>query len=259
MQQSPQATRSEPGAMNQPSSELFHECVREIETAYEALGYRLGWRFLNVSRRVLEGPVHVALITINPAGDHIPTNHPWSSCEKGVSYLVERWAGAAPGQSKLQVQVQSLFRLLKRNLAFPGSYQELMAQSLISQFIPFRSPRFDQLPRQREALDFGRRIWMRILPTSSPRLIICLGRDVQAELRALIPLAMEAVKRATISFATGWGNYTAEIDEYRTSVGIVRLLYLPHLSTFQIFTSQKCIPYTEEIVKSFCKEILISQ
>jgi hypothetical protein len=229
--------------------------VHEIEAAYAALGYQLGWRFLNVSRRVLEGQVKLALITINPAGDHIPSDHPWASCENGVSYLIESWHGYPAGKDKLQVQVQGLFRMLNTNLAFPGSYQDLMAQSLISQFIPFRSPTFDELPRQGEALKFGRKIWKRIIPICLPRLIVCLGRDVQYELRALIPAAIGPIKGKTLSFAMGWGNYTAEIDEYYDKAGIVRLLYLPHLSRFQVFNNPKYIPYMEKIVATFCKDV----
>jgi len=69
---------------------LFSECVSEIEAAYRSLGHQLGWRFLSVRGAVLNGPVKVALITLNPAGRFIPPDHPWQSCESGVSYLVER-------------------------------------------------------------------------------------------------------------------------------------------------------------------------
>lgn len=237
------------------STELFDGCVHEIAAAYAALGYKLGWRFLNVSRHVLDGPVKVAFITINPAGDHIPSDHPWPSCENGVSYLVERWDGYPAGKSKLQVQVQGLFRMLKRYLAFSGSYQDLMAQSLISQFIPFRSPAFDKLPNQGEALKFGRRIWMRLLPIALPKLIVCLGKEVQNELRTLMPSAMGATKSMTKSFALGWGNYTGEIDEYHTRAGLVRLLYLPHLSRFQMFGNPKYIPYLDRIIAELCRDV----
>lgn len=237
------------------SSTFFKECVSEIEVAYTALDHRLGWRFLNVSRNVLNTPVKVAFIAINPGGDSIPSDHPWKSCEAGLSHLVERWDGALPGQSELQLQVQGLFRMLADNLGFHGSFQELMAQSLVSQFIPFRSPTFAALPRQKESIEFGRRLWGRILPVASPKLIVCLGRDVQQELRALMPSTMECAWKQRQSFETGWGDYTADMDEFEGPRGIVRLLYLPHLSRFQLFTSQKCCRQMPIILAAACKNL----
>ena len=237
------------------SSTHFDECVQEIEIAYTGLGHRLGWRFLNVSRNVLSTPVKVAFITINPGGDSIPPDHPWPSCEAGVSYLVERWGDTSPGQSKLQIEVQGLFRMLSQYLLFPGLFQELMAQSLISHFIPFRSPTFAELPRQQESIEFGRQLWRRILPIVSPRLIVCLGREVQKELRSLIPGVMGGIAARNQSFETGWGQYTADIHDFHGPFGTIRLLYLPHLSRFQLFTSQKCSQQMSIILGAACKDL----
>jgi hypothetical protein len=219
------------------TSSLFDSCVREIEDAYQALGHTLGWRFLSVSKAVLDRPVKIAVITINPAGKSIPPNHPRASCEDGSSYLVERWGEAPAGRSTLQIQVQSMFWLLKNSTGFVGEVRDLVEQSLISHFIPFRSPRLAELPRKGESLAFGRKLWATLLPVSLPRLIICLGRDVQRELQNLIPSAMSANHTRLVSYSTGWGEYTAEIDTYSTKDGTVRLLFLPHLSTWTLFTS----------------------
>ena len=221
----------------QATPSLFDSCVRDIDAAYQKLGHTLGWRFLSVSRSVLDGPVRVALITINPAGRVIPADHPWASCEDGCSYLVERWDDAPAGRSTLQVQVQEMFALLHASIRFVGSVRELMEQSLIAHFVPFRSPRFAELPRKSESLALGRQLWAKLLPRTSPRVIICLGRDVQRELRQLIPRAMSAMHVSCESHRTGWGNYTADIDTFRAEYGAVRLLFLPHLSTWTLFTS----------------------
>jgi hypothetical protein len=139
-------------AIKMPPLTLFDECVRDIEASYKSLGHKLGWRFLNVSRSVLDAPVEVALITINPAGDVIPPDHPWQSCETSPSHIVEKWHGRLAGQDVLEVQVKALFCLLSRTLMFQGSCQEPMAQSLISQFIPFR-----RRPSKLPSLDNTRR------------------------------------------------------------------------------------------------------
>ncbi len=216
---------------------LFDSCVREIADAYQRLGHTLGWRFLSVSKSVLDGPVKIAVITINPAGKSIPVDHPWESCEDGSSYLVERWGDSPAGRSTLQIQVQEMFALLKNSTRFVGEVRDLIEQSLISHFVPFRSPRLAELPRKGESLAFGRKLWATLLPVSSPDLIICLGREVQRELQKLIPSSMSATHTGRVSYPTGWGEYTAEIDTYSTRDGAVRLLFLPHLSTWTLFTS----------------------
>jgi len=219
---------------------LFDSCVEEIEAAYSSLDYKLGWRFLSVSRSVLNSPVRVAFVTLNPGGNRISPDHSTASCENGVSYLVERWTGNLPGQAPLQIQVQRLFEALRVPLSFHGTNEQLMAESLIGHFIPFRSPRFADLPRRDEALEIGRRLWERLLQQTSPRLVICLGREVQRELRQLMPRAMNGKLVTTQSYQTGWGSYQVDIDTFETRAGTARLMYLPHLSTFKIFTSDRC-------------------
>ena len=204
------------------------------------LGHTLGWRFLSVSHGVLEQPSKIALITLNPAGSSIPPDHPWASCEEGSSYLVESWGGLDPGTSTLQVQVRCMFAALHRSLGMNGNSDDLLEQSLISHLIPFRSPRFAELPHKKESVAFGQGLWRKLLPHVRPNLIICLGRDAQRELKTLIPTALSAKHRDSNSYRTGWGDYTADIDTFAAAHGQVRLLFLPHLSTWTLFTSSKC-------------------
>ncbi|MGD9161765.1 MAG: hypothetical protein PVG39_25365 [Desulfobacteraceae bacterium] len=230
---------------------LFDDCVESIENVYNDLGYVLGWRFLNVSKEVFNSPVKIALVTINPAGDKIPLDHPfWASCEDGVSFVVERWDGALPGRSTLQIQVQEMFKLLCTAIQYKGTYIELMSQSLISHFIPFRSPRFDKLPKQEESIVFGRSLWKKIFSVVSPQLVICLGRDVQKQMKSLIQSELSGVPIKSEAFPTGWGKYNAELNTFKKSDGEVRLLYLPHLSTWTLFTSEKTVQNMPKIIKA---------
>ena len=218
------------------------------------LGHTLGWRFLNVGRKVLDGPVRVALITINPGGDHIPPDHPAASCENGASYLVERWGDSSPGQSVLQRQVQHLFGALAAEMRYEGSPSQLLESSLVSQFVPFRSARFETLPRQAESLQFARKLWSRILPIAKPRLIVCLGREIQQQLAELLPQCLGATPSETTTLSTGWGNYNAEITTFQHADGHSRLLYLPHLSRWTLFTSPKCRPYMPAIIHAAARD-----
>ena len=237
----------------QATNSLFENCVQMIESAYQDLGYSLGWRFLNVSRSVLSAPVRVAFITINPGGDSIPLDHPEASCEDGISHLVESWDRMPPGQSTLQLQVQGLFRALAEGLKFSGSFEELMEKSLISQFIPFRSPTVDSLLHWDQSVQFGRLLWARILPVLRPTLIICLGREVQKELRSLVPNAQACSPIMSRSYETGWGQYKADLDDFTSPFGLVRLLYVPHLSRYQLFNNPKCSNQMRIIIDAVCE------
>jgi hypothetical protein len=241
--------------ISDPNQLLFESALSDIAAAYGVLGHQLGWRFLNVSRTALGRSNGIVFLTINPGGNSIPPDHPWESCDTGSSYLVERWDNYAVGGSPLQIQVQALFRALATGTHFSGGGNQLLEQSLISQFIPFRSPDYASLPRKRESLEFAHSLWAKILPSVSPKLVICLGRDVQHELRRLIPSALGGRIVRTMSYPTGWGAYTADIDYFDRSGGPVRLLYLPHLSRYALFTRRQCAEHLSSIIHAATQEI----
>jgi len=232
---------------------LFEECISDIDFAYKDLGHKLGWRFLSVSKSIFDAPIKLVVVTINPAGNEIPKGHPWESCESGVSYVVEKWGTSLPGEETLQIQVQHLFKELCTSLNFKGSNINLMAQSLIAHFIPFRSPRFKSLHNKEQSIKFGLRLWGKILPAVKPKLIICLGREVQKQMRTLIDSQLSGKCSKKVPFQTGWGKYEAELEIYKISNGEIRLLYLPHLSTWTLFTSKKSAPNMPGIIKAATK------
>lgn len=238
-----------------PERHIFNWCVEEIERAYDQLGYELGWRFLSVSRTVLNGQAEIAFITLNPGGRKIPVDHPTASCEHGASYVVERWRCNPQGQAPLQVQVQRSFDGLARQTGFQGTAEQLMERSLIGHYVPFRSPRFEDLPFKDEALSVGRHIWGRLLHHVRPRLIICLGRKVQRELQSLLQRELNGVRRKTQSLASGWGSLEIAIDTYEIGGQITRLLYLPHLSTFKLFTSVNCKDPMDAVLRAATRDI----
>jgi hypothetical protein len=95
---------------------LFNESAADIENQYRIMNYQLGWRFLNCSKRVLADDIEIALITLNPGGDSIEPDHPSDSCERGHSFLVEKWGDSAPGRSPLQSQFQAMFSKMAQHL-----------------------------------------------------------------------------------------------------------------------------------------------
>ena len=235
--------------------DFFDACVAEIEAEYARLQHRLGWRFLGVPKRVLRGRSRIALVSLNPGGGHEPPEHPRASCEAGNWYTTESWAGYPVGESPLQRQVRLLFQCIAERTGLEGGGDELITRSLVANFIPFRSPSYSALPHRRESLQFAHALWAKMLPRVEPTLVICLGRDAESTLLRLLPNALDATHAGAQSMPTGWGNYCATLHRFQNGSGETKLLQLPHLSRFSLFTSAKCAAPMRAIVHAACAGI----
>lgn len=188
----------------------------QINAEHDRLGMKLGWRFLMCPEARLKD-AKVAIITLNPGGTR-RVDTEWSQ-ERGNAYFIESWGGQAPGQDKLQVQVQALVKTI-------GQDKDSV---LAGCFIPFRSPTFGDLPRSAEAIQFARRLWGSVLEQSPARLFVCVGKKVVgsglAELIGARPIASVPLR---------WGDQT--IDRYQAPDGRVVVAF-PHFSRFPPFSS----------------------
>lgn len=184
-----------------------------IESEYRRLGQTLGWRFFTCPEGNLD-KASVALVTINPAGGAFEPAK-WS-VEEGSAYEVERWKGCEPGQEKLQRQVRRMFEVMGVDP------KEVMSGYLV----PFRSPEWDLLPRQKESLEFGVGLWRRVFELARARTVVAFGKDTAPHLRKLLDA------RLVFEHATDWGGQT--IDEHRFGPD-GRLVVLSHLSRFRLF------------------------
>ena len=231
----------------------FDQAVADIEAAYLALDHTLGWRFLNVSKDVLGSNPQIALITANPGGNSIPPDHGTASCESGCAYLSENWGGSKKGQNKLQKQVQRLFDAIAEKIDFAPGGAALMESSLIAYYIPFRSPRLDQLPHKKESLSFANSLWSGLFGKIHPKLILTIDH---AAFRAFGDLLQQRFPSPPLPqhqvMQTGWGAYTAEIKRFGHGHNITTLVRLPHLSTFQLFARPECKPFTDKILGDAC-------
>jgi hypothetical protein len=232
----------------------FEAAIEAIEATYNELGHTLGWRFLCVSRRVLLGDPAIVLLTSNPGGRGIPVDHPSASCEHGCAYIAESWGNSPPGASVLQVQVQKLFDAIAERLPSMPRGPDLMGESLIGYFIPFRSPRLTQLHRPRESIRFAKQLWTEVLQLTRPRLLVALDPAAYSGLQDVCS-ATGGVRVSSEACATGWGNITAEIAEYRFPDRSAMTVRLPHLSTFKLFSRAECLPHLNEIIDKGCKHL----
>lgn len=233
------------------SDKIFQDTVDQIKNFEQEHGYELGWRFLTCSKTVLKTDPKIAFITLNPGGSRTREDHPSASCEKGSPYLDESWKDRNPGESPLQIQIQKMFDKICEKTNCHGRTRELIESTLSGYFIPFRSPSRNDLKHKKEAFDFGEKIWLRILKTVQPKLFVCIEKETAKRIRKTIETAYDLTESKSYKLQTGWGNYTADIFEFGNN-SEVKLLRLPHLSRFTLFTSEKCEEKIEDIFTQFC-------
>ena len=149
-----------------------------------------------------------------------------------------------------------MFRKIRDKTNYNGSTNDLIESSLSAYFIPFRSKSRNDLKHKKEAFDFGEEIWLKILKTVQPELFVCIEREAAKRLRKIIEIAYDLPESRLCKLPTGWSNttnYTADIFEFGSNAE-VKLLRLPHLSTFKLFSSSRkeCKEKIDDIFTQFC-------
>ena len=238
------------------ANHIFQDTVDEIKNFYLEHEYQLGWRFLTCSKTVLKSNPKIAFITLNPGGSRARGDHPSASCEKGSPYLDESWKDRKPGESPLQKQIQAMFGKIHEKTNYQGSTRKLIESTLSSNFIPFRSPSLNELKHKKEAFDFAENVWLKILKTVQPKLFVCIEKEAAKRLRKIIKIAYDLPESRSCKLPTGWSNrtnYTADIFEFGNNAE-VKLLRLPHLSTYKLFSRKECEEKIEDIFTQFCGE-----
>lgn len=234
----------------------FDDATHEIETAYCNLNQKMGWRFLCVSRKVLDSNPEIALITLNPGGDHIPVGHGVDSCENGCAYLSEQWGDASAGQNDLQIQVQELFKIIREKTNKTEDFRSLMEKSLIAYYVPFRSPDIESLARKDESFKFAKSLWRRLFQKINPKLIVTIDKDSFHNINSIILEKFGQPPKWHETKETGWGRISSEVIRYQNSFIDTTLVRLPHLSRFGLFTGPNYParkPYIDAIFNRACQ------
>ena len=201
----------------------------------------------------------VAFISLNPGGDIDLPDHPHESSEQGSAYLIECWKGKAAGTENLQIQFQRLATTLQQHFGDKSSLADYInTKILTAHFIPFRSQRFKTLHARAESIKFGRKLWKRIFKFILPSTIVTLDPHTFGAMSEIIA-SSGGVLLSKEKFQTGWGFGSSrpigcEVRKYRQAAKVVTILRLPHLSTFKLFSNEKCAPYLSEIFGYVCRE-----
>lgn len=235
------------------ANDIFQDTVDQIENFYLEHGYKFGWRFLTCSKTVLKRNPKIAFITLNPGGTKRRDDHSSASCENGNPIYDESWKNKNPGESVLQKQIQKMFGKIREKTNYPGSTRTLIESTLCGYFVPFRSRRLKSLEYEKEAFDFGEKIWGEILETVRPRLFICINKETAERIRKIIATTYALPESKSYKPQTGWGDYTADIVEFGNNAE-AKLLRLPHLSSFKLFSRKECEEKIEDILTRFCRK-----
>lgn len=230
----------------------FLKAVSAIEAAYNELGYDLGWRFLYSPRRTLSASSSLMLVGLNPGGDsYVP---PKPSVEGGNAFRTEPdWS--ADGK-RLQEEVRLMFRRLATAMRQPDEWPVIMDRALVANFCPFRSSRWNDLPRQEEAIAFSIHLWKQMFTEAGvrPAVIISNGKKAVPFFRqVLLNLGFEQLQ--VYEGPTGWGSYTYSVDVLGDSRGEILIAGLPHLSTFKLFSSSKCTQTTQGLLETIAARL----
>lgn len=229
---------------------LFTQSCERIEKEYKRLGHTLGYRFLLGSSSTLNPETEILFLGLNPGGKRIVPEHPDKSCENGCAFLAEIWgAGNAPGNAPLQVQVQKMFADLAAALPGSRNSKQLLAESLLAYYIPFRSPSISALPNKSESRAFSRCLWTDILAAVTPRLIVTMDKDSFADICAIVSGIRGRQRPHLLRSDVGWGNIGAELAgfEKNNSFEKMSVIRFPHLSRFKIFGRLESKNYTDNL------------
>ena len=213
----------------------FEEYIELIES--ESNNYSYGWRLLTTSKKTLRENSNIFLITLNPGGDgNNIEGQSVESCENGNAYIYESWKGKE-GQSKLQLQFQSVFKVISEKINYPN-YEKLLESSVCGYYVPFRSPTWEKLEHKSKSVEIANEIWTSIISQNKPKIIITIDKITGKNIKKILEKLNYNYLDKT-EFSTGWGNYKAEISRYKKETENLCILRLPHLSRFSIFNREK--------------------
>ena len=194
---------------------------RRIEREEELRDADLGWRFLSCPLKNID-TARTIFIGINPGGRVRDIANDGLSVEAGSAYRIESWGETfAPGESRLQKQVLSLFEMIN----------EQPDQVLSGYLIPFRSPSIAELKDIFEMTAFGKELWAKILSRCPAKRIITMGSQATYPVSQLLNITRLE------KHPSGWGNVSIRVGE---SDGR-KLFALPHLSTFKLMSRLECV------------------
>ncbi len=231
---------------------FFKQCCDRIEKEYSRLGHTLGWRFLYGSKKNLNDQSEILYLGLNPGGTFDNHEHSRESCENGCAFLSETWKdGKLPGNSPLQRQVQQMFSDISDMISSEKKPSEILEESLLAQYIPFRSPNYKKLHNKKKSREFAKDLWVDIFAVINPRVVITMSDKTFEDVSFILEKESKREKVREFKSKVGWGNVTGESAVFRGQGDreYLSILRFPHLSRFRIFGRPESKVYTDDLLR----------
>ncbi|MDF2456661.1 MAG: hypothetical protein K0R51_2654 [Cytophagaceae bacterium] len=231
------------------------DIFQNIEAKYKDLNHQLGWRFLTTYSETLKKNSGIALLTLNPGGDEAHKSSILCTPENQNSYLHEDWRGKGNGNDPLQVQVQHLFKELTKHHPKYKKVDQLMIESLMGYFIPFRSPDIKRLIAPEASRKFAVELWSSLLITANLSLVICIDHQTFRDVKSIY-LGYGFKLQDEQVYETGWGKIKAESVKASKDTQVLVIVRLPHLSRFKIFGRPGKEKFMDTMIRGIASDAL---
>ena len=197
----------------------------KLQSAAKAYGFHQGYKILYSPWSTIIN--HSAIfISLNPGKPPIAAEMCVVSDERGNTYEVERKIT----QSPITAQFLKLCEFIG----------VMPSEMLTGVAAPFRSERWAtiSITQQRAALAIGREFWSEALKHSPEKLIIACSDEASKMIVSITGAQLDVVT------PSGWGNI--KLSRYVAANGR-RIVKLPHLSQFKLFSRAEAEPYLRAI------------
>jgi hypothetical protein len=133
---------------------------------------------------------------------------------------------------------------------------KLLITTTFLELISNRSGNIKNLQNKKDAIDFGKRLWSKIIIENidSLQLLVCIDNiTMNSVLEILSEFGLK--EKEPQSLWTGWGNVQAYIKRFEYDGKTITFLKLPHLGRFTIFgrknTENQIMDIVHESVKYY--------
>ena len=201
--------------------QIYQDLIKSVETEY---GFTEGYELLSCPWNTI-GTTETAFIALNPGKPPDVKELRYVSNEQGNSYEIDRFVTKSP-------ITEQFFKLCKFIDTEPRKILTGMA-------CPFRGGHWNHFSNQQKdiGLSIGRQFWSEALDDRI-KLIIVLGDDTKTMIVDL--------KNARLDYEVEAKWQNTKNRRFITSTG-TKIIQLPHLSRFKIFSREECLEPLKEI------------
>lgn len=222
--------------------------LSRIRTAYGELGHNRGCRFLYTPASTFGKHTKVLFVALNPKGTEV-RNDFREDYKDGNAFRLEKWGRNHERLNQLQNQVCAFYSLLGERLK--TNPNDLMDQTMASNFCPFASPSWADLANREETLKFCSELWKEILPHLQPRVVVTIGSDAENQFCELLKSRGPLISNR--SCRTSWGSVQFSLTRFEVSGQPTLLVGLPHLSRYKIFAKRRLGHWTAPLLDSIAE------